>query len=66
MNRLPEFCIRLGSLNVDNLNPKFFENFSEKPFSDELEVHTDSENESDCESDCELPELEHIPSFLTL
>ena len=42
VNRLPEFCIRHGSLNVDNLNPNFCEVFSEKPFSDELEVHTNS------------------------
>ena len=47
---------------MDNLNEKFFENFSEKLFSDESEVHTDSDNESDCA----LPDLEHNPSFLTL
>ena len=61
MNCLPEYCIRLGMLNRDNLNPAFFENFSEQPYFDQIDV--DSEYDSE-ESDDECPLLEYVPSFL--
>ena len=61
MNSLPEYCIRLGMLNSDNLNPAFFENFSEQPYFDEIDV--DSEYDSE-ESDDECPPCEDVPSFL--
>ena len=64
LNHLPEFCIRLGFLNRDFCDAKYFEEFSEKIVEDVLsESDSDSEDLYD-EPPNDAPALEVHYSFL--
>ena len=59
LNNLPEFCIRLGFLNQDFCDSKYYDNFSDKTVEEVL-----SESDSDSEDLYDEPALEVHYSFL--
>ena len=64
LNNLPEFCIRLGFLNQDFCDPKYYDNFSDKIVEEVLsESDSDSEDLYD-EPPNDAPALEVHYSFL--
>ena len=61
LNNLPEFCIRLGFLNQDFCDPKYYDDFSDKLVEEVL-----TESDSDSEDMMNLLMIHRLQKFIIL